>query len=61
MWEATEDLGIVLLLPTCELAVALKGEDSVWLDTGSRAILPPAERSCMFRERILNTVAHLPI
>ena len=48
-------------LPKGGVVVALKGEAGVWLDTGSRAILPPAERSCMFRERILSTVAHLPI
>ena len=61
VWDVKQDLGTVLLLPTGGVVVALKGEAGVWLDTGSRAILPPAERSCMFRERILNTVAHLPI
>ena len=60
VWEVKQDLGIVPL-PTGGVVVALKGEAGVWLDTGSRAILPPAERSCMFRERILSTVAHLPI
>ena len=47
VWEVTEDLGMVLLL-TGGVVVALKGEDGEWLDTGSRAILPPAEQSCMF-------------
>ena len=61
VWEVKQDLGIVLLLPTGGVVVALKGEDGEWLETGSRAILPPAQHSCMFRERILNTVAHLPI
>ena len=60
-WEVKLDLVIVLPLPTGGVAVALKGEDGERLETGSRAILPPAERSCMFRERILDTVAHLPI
>ena len=52
VWEVKQDLGIVLLLPTGGLAVALKGkgEDGEWLDTGSRAILPPAEHSCMFKK-----------
>ena len=45
-WEVTEDLGIVLLLPTGGVVVALKGEDGEWLDKDSRAILPPAEHSC---------------
>ena len=43
VWEVIEDLGIVLLLPTGGVVVALKGEDGEWLETGSRAILPPAE------------------
>ena len=42
VWEVKQDLGIVPL-PTGGVVVALKGEAGVWLDTGSRAILPPAE------------------
>jgi len=40
--EVKQDLGIVLLLPTGGVVVALKGEAGEWLETGSRAILPPA-------------------
>ena len=46
-WEVKLDLGLVLLLlllPTCGVVVALKGEAGEWLDTGSRAILPSAEQ-----------------
>ena len=46
--EVKQDLGIVLLLPTGGVVVALKGEDGEWLDTGSRAILPPGEHRCVF-------------
>ena len=52
--EVKQDLGIVLLLPTGGVVVALKGEDGEWLDTGSRAILPPAEHRCMFA-KLYNT------
>ena len=48
VWEVTEDLGTVLLLPTGGVVVALKGEDGEWLDIGSRANLPPAEYSYVF-------------
>ena len=48
VWEVKQDLGTVLLLPTGGVVVALKGEAGEWLETGSRAILPPAEHSCMF-------------
>jgi len=41
--EVKQDLGIVLLLPTGGVVVALKGEAGEWLDIGSRAILPPAD------------------
>ena len=46
--EVKQDLGIVLLLPTGGVVVALKGEDGECLATGSRAILPPAEHSYVF-------------
>ena len=44
VWEVTEDLGTVLLLPTGGVVVALKGEAGEWLDTGSRANLPSADQ-----------------
>jgi len=45
-WKVKLDLGLVLLLlllPTCGVVVALKGEAGEWLDTGSRANLPSAD------------------
>ena len=64
-WEVKLDLGLVLLLlllPTCGVVVALKGEAGEWLDTGSRAILPSAEQRLRnLTKKARNTVAHLLI